>query len=92
MFGDKFEKEFSKYNLCGNVLTISREKCGWTADTALKLRIAADTSPWIEEPDGAHTLGKDYIVPKEFGWLIPKMPADGAKVALTTDTKGGFKI
>jgi len=66
-----------------------REELAHGSDDKLKIlcRMESIVSEEIENSKAMiklckidNTLGKDYIVPKEFGWLIPKMPADGARV------------
>ena len=58
------------------VITLEREKIGWTKDRPMKLRIGEairGTTPplWVMEDDPVRTLGKNECSPCEFGWLMP---------------------
>lgn len=76
IFGDRIERELGKYELVSAeqemghyLLSISREKCGWTEDRPLRVRIAAGEVSWIYDEEPVHTLGKSEASPGEFGWL-----------------------
>lgn len=78
IFGERIQKELDKYNLQkingepGHyLLTISREKAGWTEDKPLKARLVADGISWVEEENPVCTLGKEEGSPCQFGWLMP---------------------
>lgn len=79
VFGEKIKQELDKYQIMRTdmngeriLLTISREKAGWTKDRPLRARIEADGVSWIEEDEPCHTLGKADTSPGEFGWFLPE--------------------
>ena len=58
------------------VITLDREKIGWTKNRPMKLRVGEgirETLPplWLAENDPVRTLGKNECSPCEFGWLMP---------------------
>ncbi len=58
------------------VITLDREKIGWTKNRPMKLRVGEairETTPplWVKEDDPVRTLGKNECSPCEFGWLMP---------------------
>lgn len=58
------------------VITLDREKIGWTKNRPMKLRVGEairETTPplWVKEEDPVRTLGKNEVSPGEFGWLMP---------------------
>ncbi|MBE5867067.1 MAG: hypothetical protein E7292_12905 [Lachnospiraceae bacterium] len=79
VWGDKIQEELAKYQLesweeeeAHYILTISREKVGWTKNVPMKLRVAVDDVPWQAEEDPVHTLGKRDLSPGEFEWIMPE--------------------
>ncbi len=58
------------------VITLDREKIGWTKNRPMKLRVGEairETTPplWVVEDEPIRTLGKNEVSPGEFGWLMP---------------------
>ncbi len=58
------------------VITLGREKIGWTKNRPMKLRVGEairETTPplWVREDDPVRTLGKNEVSPGEYGWLMP---------------------
>ncbi len=58
------------------IITLDREKIGWTKNRPMKLRVGEairETTPplWVKEDDPVRTLGKNEVSPCEFGWLMP---------------------
>jgi len=80
VFGDTLEdvkKLWRVQSLSDNklhlLISLEREKTGWTSDTPLKLRIVTDSGiSWAKDDDPVHTLGKNSASPGEFGWLLPE--------------------
>ena len=75
VFGEKIAQELDKYQLrmkddgsC--LLTVSREKAGWTENTPIRMFVAIDGQSWVKDDDPVHTLGKADCSPLEFGWLV----------------------
>lgn len=80
IWGNKIQEELSKYQVSvwessgeeeKYLLTISREKVGWTEEVPMKVRLAADDVPWQSEEEPVYTLGKRDLSPGEFIWLMP---------------------
>lgn len=75
LFGEAYEKEQAKWKTSklddGILLTLNRADIGWTGNTPIKLSVKSGDALWIIEEYPVHTLGKKYISPGEFGWLIP---------------------
>lgn len=75
VFGEAYEKEQRKWKTerlgDGILLTLNRADIGWTTNTPIKLSVKADGAPWIVEEDPVYTLGKQFVSPGEFGWLMP---------------------
>lgn len=58
------------------VITLDREKIGWTKTRPMKLRVGEairETTPplWCAEENPVRTLGKNECSPCEYGWLMP---------------------
>lgn len=58
------------------VITLDRERIGWTKTRPMKLRVgeavrATNPSLWVHEDDPVQTLGKNEVSPCEYGWLMP---------------------
>ncbi len=82
VFGEKIEKELSKYTLevtekdgGGLIYTVSADRaaCGWTEDRSLRLSVSvADRYYWHESTDDPADpkLAKWGEIPSLYGWLI----------------------
>ena len=79
VFGEKIHQEIEKYHLhtpkAGHyVLTVDRNKAGWTKNEPIRVFVSADGVSWITDDNPVHTLGKADASPLEYGWFVP----DGA--------------
>lgn len=77
-YGDKLKAEMEKYRLediskedTHYILKVSREKCGWTKDVPLKLKLTMNGVPVIEEKEPITALGKEDKSPGGFELLLP---------------------
>ncbi len=52
-------------------ITMDRALCGWTKDTPIRLRVAMDRIPAVNDPHPTAHLGKDFQSPGEFELLLP---------------------
>lgn len=79
LFGDRADKEMAKYSTetigeGGTHLriTIRRSDAGLDQMRPFKLKIKAGSTSWCSDPGTRHTLGREHVIPREYGWIIPK--------------------
>ena len=77
VFGEKIDQELERYTLMTPkpgryVLTVSREKAGWTENVPIRFFVSANAVSWVKDDDPVHTLGKADTSPLEYGWLVPE--------------------
>ncbi len=54
------------------VLTVALDRVGWKANRPMKIRIAANGVSWCNPISRFKpTLGKDRLIPDQFGWIMP---------------------
>ncbi len=80
LFGDRAEKEMAKYKTdtfekeCGthHRITVSRRDAGLNEMRPFKLKIKVGSVSWCSDPGTRHTLGREHVVPREYGWILPQ--------------------